>query len=66
MLDLLKSKKFQAAIAGVVVVIGQDVLGIDLDPASITAVISLIVSYILGQGIADHGKEAAKVKNGSG
>ena len=65
-MDLLKSKKFQAAIGGIIVVIGQDLAGLNLDPETVTAIIGLVVSYIVGQGIADHGKEKAKVEAQNG
>ena len=55
-----KSKKFWAAIAGLVGMVISYLTG--LDETTITGFLVVIVSYILGQGIADHGKEKAKVE----
>ena len=60
---LLSSKKALAAIAGVVVtLVGK--LGIDLDTDALGILITPIVAFVVGQGIADNGKEAAKVALG--
>ena len=60
---LLSSKKALAAIAGVVVtLVGK--LGIDLDTDALVILITPIVAFVVGQGIADNGKEAAKVALG--
>ncbi|MXW55656.1 MAG: hypothetical protein F4Z33_01730 [Gemmatimonadales bacterium] len=53
------SKKFLTAVTGVAVVVLED-LGL---PISEEALLPL-VAYIVGQGIADHGKERAKVESG--
>ncbi len=58
--EILKSKKFLAMIAGVVLAIASRA-GLDLDPDMVDRVLALVGVYILGQGIADRGKEAAKV-----
>jgi len=50
-----KSKKFWATVSGCAVVIGQQYLG--LDEAATLQLIGLIGSYVLGQGMADIGKE---------
>ena len=58
--DLLSSKKAIAAIVGVLMVlIGR--FGLDVDPELVTQVVSLVVAYIVGQGIADNGKAAATI-----
>ena len=60
---LLSSKKALAAIAGVVVtLVGK--LGLDLDTDALVLLITPIVAFVVGQGIADNGKEAAKVALG--
>lgn len=59
--DLLKSKKFMASLASMLVGLAAKV-ELDLDVQEITAILSPAIAYILGQGIADHGKEAEKVK----
>lgn len=62
-MDLLKSKKFQAALVGLIVVILLHTFP-QLPEEAISEVVALIVAYIFGQGVADFGKEAAKIKNG--
>ena len=60
---LIGSKKFQAAVIAVVVMVGAEI-GLDLDTEALLAIVSPLIAYILGQGIADHGKEAEKLKSG--
>jgi len=56
---ILSSKKALAAIVGVVVSLVAK-LGIDLPTEALLAILTPILAYILGQGVADIGKEAAK------
>jgi uncharacterized membrane protein len=56
-MDLLKSKKFQMAIVGIIIVIASH-YGLNLDEGSLTKIIGVIIAYIAGQGLADFGKEA--------
>lgn len=57
MTDIFKSKKFQAALTGIIVVIvTQFVPG--LPEEATTQVVGLIIAYIIGQGLADLGKNA--------
>jgi hypothetical protein len=63
MFDLFKSKKFQAALVGVFVTVLVFVVP-GIPEEALTAVLTPIIAYILGQGLADLGKEAAKIKNG--
>jgi hypothetical protein len=59
-LELLKSKKFFAAvIAAIVWVAGR--YGFDLDKESLVATVTPFWLYIVGQGIADHGKSAEQL-----
>ncbi len=60
---ILKSKKFQAAVVGLVVAIAGNV-GLDLDEVALMTILSPILAYIAGQGLADIGKEKAKIENG--
>jgi hypothetical protein len=61
---LLGSKKFQASIlAGAAWGAGR--LGWHVDAGEMTAAISPLLTFILAQGIADHGKSAAQVTAGS-
>ena len=58
---LLKSKKAIAGIAGaLMILVGR--LGLDIDSELVTQFVSIVVAYIVGQGIADHGKEGAKIE----
>lgn len=58
--DLFTSKKFLAALLGLVVVIVNH-FGMNLDTDALMTALSPIIAYIVGQGIADHGKEQAIV-----
>lgn len=60
-MDLIKSKKFQMAVAGIIVVIIANYIP-EIDEAEVRNVVGLVIAYIVGQGLADFGKEA---KNGS-
>lgn len=67
--DMLGSKKFLASLAGIVAVLLIRVaghFGIALDDATAASVadrvVLLVGTYVGGQAIADHGKEAAAVK----
>lgn len=57
--DLFTSKKFIAMIIAVAIVLGARHGYIQLDPTSVTNIVITIASYILGQGLADLGKEKA-------
>lgn len=61
--ELLASKKFLAALAGAAVVVLNKAIGLELPEADVLKILGVIASYIVGQGIADHGKEKAKVEN---
>lgn len=56
---LLTSKKFVAAVIGVAVGLIAK-LGIELDTDAVVIVVSPILAYIVGQGVADHGKSRAQ------
>jgi hypothetical protein len=58
--ELLASKKFIVMLAAMVVAIASK-LGFAIDHDMSTQVITLASAYLVGQGIADHGKEAAKI-----
>ena len=59
--EMLKSKKFIASVAGVIVAATAKI-GLDLDTEAVAAIVAPFVAYILGQGWADAGKEVAKIK----
>ena len=58
--ELFASKKFLVFLAGVLTLIASK-LGLNLDPDTLNGVIALTAAYVVGQGIADHGKGAAQV-----
>lgn len=58
---LFGSKKFVAMLVGLLVWFGGK-LGLKLSEADLYPAVALIASYILGQGAADFGKEAARAK----
>ena len=64
-MGLLTSKKFQAAVIGVVVMVLGEV-GLQLDPDTLLLVVSPIIAYIVGQGVADIGKGKAEVEAANG
>lgn len=59
---LLASKKAVMAVLGVAVWLGGKI-GLHFSSAEAFELISPIIAYLLAQGLADHGKEAAKVAN---
>lgn len=60
-MDILKSKKFQAMLIGLLAVTLSHYVP-EIDETTATQIVALVVSYIVGQGIADHGKEREKIK----
>lgn len=58
--QLLGSKKFTAMVIGIIATFLSTRFG--LDESSTKEIVALVVSYIIGQGIADHGKEAVKTE----
>ena len=66
---MLSSKKFIAMIVGLLAtLIAKLGWGDVSDTATVNAAVALVISYVLGQGLADCSKEAEKVKaeNGNG
>ena len=61
LLELLSSKKAVATLAGVLVAIAAKV-GIGLEPDAVAALVSPILAYLLGQGIAAPGKAAERLR----
>ena len=60
LLTLATSKKAIATVVGVILVLTNRI-GLQLPEEQLTAVITPIVAYIVGQGLADFGKEKHKV-----
>lgn len=61
-MEILKSKKFKAAIIGVIMALAGEV-GLDLDPVTQLTILSPILAYIAGQSAADIGKEKAIIEH---
>lgn len=59
--SLFGSKKFLAMLAGLISLVALKVFKLTLDPTTVGEIVALIASYIVGQGISDSGKEAAKI-----
>lgn len=59
--DLLSSKKFMAMVIGFVATFLSR--RFDLPEAQVHEIVALVVAFIVGQGISDNGKEAAKIAN---
>lgn len=61
--DLFNSKKFLVSLLTVILAIGSKFVPelADLDPVELVTLLSPLIAYIIGQGIADSGKEAAKL-----
>lgn len=55
-LELLSSKKAVATMVGVLLTIVAKT-GLVLPEDSVTEIVQVIMAYVIGQGIADHGKE---------
>jgi hypothetical protein len=55
-MNLFYSKKFQLALIGIVVTVVTSFIP-EIDKAELTAIVTLIVANIIGQGMADWGKE---------
>lgn len=66
MSELFKSKKFIVAALGLVAVVLSSLLqavGVSVPEEKITEFLAVIVAYVVGQGLADLGKEKAKVES---
>jgi len=59
-MGLFKSKKFWMALVGVFAVVLSHFFGLSED--QIMSIAGVIIAYLLGQGLADQGKEAKKVE----
>lgn len=59
-MSFFKSKKFWATVTAIAVAIGSNYLG--LDESTVTNVVQVISVYVIGQGVADAGKEKARIE----
>ena len=64
MREFLRSKKAMTAIAAAIVA-GAAKFGLDVTTDELMPILSPLMAYIVGQGIADHGKERAKIEDKS-
>ena len=60
-MELFKSKKFQASLVGLIVALVGEI-GLNLDEQALLTVLSPILTFIVGQAMADIGKEKAKAE----
>lgn len=60
--EMVRSKKFVALLVGILAAVGAK-LGLDAELSNELSrqIVALVATYMIGQGIADNGKEAAKV-----
>lgn len=62
-ISLPKSKKMWAAIAAILVIVLNDqAFPGGLSPGGIEKIVMVVGAYMVGQGIADFGKEKAKIE----
>lgn len=59
----VKKKLFTAIISALLVFL-NDTFNLGVDEATIQNIVLIIVAFIIGQGIADHGKERARIEAG--
>ena len=59
---LLSSKKFTAMIIGIVATFLSTRFNIPEE--QIREIVALVIAYIIGQGVADMGKQASKTQHG--
>lgn len=59
--EILRSKKFQVMVVGLLVIVLVSVIPALKDvEENLTEIIGIFVAYIVGQGLADFSKEARK------
>lgn len=62
--DVLSSKKAMAAITGILLILSKS-LGLPITEEMLYQILTMIGTYIVGQGVADIGKSAEQVKKTS-
>ena len=61
--DLFASKKFLVMLSSIVIYSASR-FGLDVPPDACDKFLGLVAAWLVGQGVADHGKEAAKLSAG--
>lgn len=51
--SMLASRRFWVAAADLVAVVGQDLLGVDLDTDQVVAVASIVVAWVIGDTVRE-------------
>lgn len=59
--EFVTSKKFIAAVAGILITLLAK-LKFDIPESTVQEIVGLVMAYVLAQGWADSGKEAAKIQ----
>lgn len=59
-MSIIKSRKFRAAIAGIVAIVAGKI-GLNLDSETCGMIAAIVVAYITGQAISDHGVASAQI-----
>ena len=49
------SRKFRTMVTAIIGILIVDIAGLDLGQEAIAAIVTIVVGYIVGQGIADNG-----------
>lgn len=63
LVDMLTSKKFLTMIVALILGVTNRI-GLNLPESELQIVIASLMTYIIGQGFADAGKEKAKIEKG--
>lgn len=58
--EFLTSKKFIVAVVGIILSLAAR-YNLNLDPEAVEKIVYVVIAYLIAQGWADSGKEAAKV-----
>jgi len=51
--SMLASRRFWVAAAGLAAVVGQDILGVELDTDQVVAVASIVVAWVIGDTVRE-------------
>ena len=62
--ELFASKRFKAALAGIVFVVLNEMLGLNISEPDVLKVVGLIATYIAGQSASDISEKKAKIEAG--